>query len=151
MRKNSKYCKGAFAVLLLACATTAFAGKVDAIFTHAGLAIRGYDPVTYHLQAQPAKGTPQFSCQWRGATWLFATAENRDSFQAEPERYAPQYGGYCAYAVSKGRTASIDPEAWRVVDGKLYLNYSRGVQKKWETDVLGNIIKADKNWPDLHK
>ena len=130
MRKNSKYCKGAFAVLLLACATTAFAGKVDAIFTHAGLAIRGYDPVAYHLQAQPAKGIPQISYQWRGATWLFATAENRDSFQAEPERYAPQYGGYCAYAVSKGRTASIDPEAWRVVDGKLYLNYSRGVQKK---------------------
>jgi YHS domain-containing protein len=90
MRKNAKYSKGAFAVLLLACATTAFAGKVDAIFTHAGLAIRGYDPVVYHLQAQPAKGAPQFSYQWRGATWLFATAENRDRFQAEPERYAPQ-------------------------------------------------------------
>ena len=150
MRKNSKYSKGAFAVLLLACATTAFA-NVDAIFTHAGLAIRGYDPVAYHLQAQPAKGTPQFSYQWRGATWLFATAENRDRFQAEPERYAPQYGGYCAYAVSKGRTASIDPEAWRVVDGKLHLNYSKGVQKKWEQDVAGNVRKADKNWPGLHK
>ena len=94
---------------------------------------------------------PQFSYQWMGATWLFATAENRDRFQAEPERYAPQYGGYCAYAVSKGRTASIDPEAWRVVDGKLYLNYSKGVQKKWEQDVAGNVSKADKNWPDLHK
>ena len=76
--------------------------------------------------------------------WLFATAENSDRFQAEPERYAPQYGGYCAYAVSKGRTASIDPEAWRVVDGKLYLNYSKGVQKKWEQDVTGNVSKADK-------
>jgi len=107
--------------------------------------------VAYHLQAQPAKGTPQFSYQWRGATWLFATAENRDRFQAEPERYAPHYGGYCAYAVSKGRTASIGPEAWRVVDGKPYLNYSRGVQKKWEKDVLGNIITADKNWPALQK
>ena len=73
MRKNSMYRKGAFAVLLLACATTAFAGKVDAIFTHASLAIRGYDPVAHHLQAQPVKGTPQFSYNWMGATWLFAT------------------------------------------------------------------------------
>ena len=71
--------------------------------------------------------------------------KNRDRFQAEPERDAPQYGGYCAYAVSKGRIASIDPEAWRVVDGKLYLNFSKGVQKKWEQDVPGNIIKADKS------
>ena len=90
---------------------------------------------------------PQFSYQWMGATWLFATAENRDRFQAEPERYAPQYGGYCAYAVSKGRTASIDPEAWRVVDGKLYLNYSKGVQKKWEQDVTWEVIKTTTTGP----
>jgi hypothetical protein len=88
---------------------------------------------------------------WQGTTWIFASAENRDRFQADPERYAPQYGGYCAYAVSKGHTASIDPKAWTIVDGKLYLNYSKGVKKKWEQDVPGNIVKADKNWPDLHK
>jgi YHS domain-containing protein len=141
----------AFTVLLLGLAATAMAGKVDPVFQHGGLAIRGYDAVAYSQQSQPVKGSSQFSYQWQGATWLFASAENRDRFQADPERYAPQYGGYCAYAVSKGHTASIDPEAWKIVDGKLYLNYSKGVQKKWEQDVPGNIVKADKNWPDLHR
>ena len=138
-------------MLLLGLATSAMAGKVDPVFQHGGLAIRGYDLVAYYQQSAPAKGSSQYSYQWQGATWLFARAENRDRFQAEPEHYAPQYGGYCAYAVSKGRTASIDPEAWKIVDGKLYLNYSKGVQKKWEQDVPGNIVKADRNWPDLHK
>ena len=151
MRQNSIRWKSALAVLVLSFATTAFAGKVDPVYQHGGLAIRGYDPVAYHQQSGPVKGSAQFSYQWRDATWLFASAENRDRFQAEPERYAPQYGGYCAYAVSTGRTASIDPEAWKIVDGKLYLNYSKGVQKKWEQDVPGNIVKADKNWPDLHR
>jgi YHS domain-containing protein len=141
----------ALTVLLLGLATTAIAGKVDPVYQHGGLAIRGYDAVAYYQQSVPVKGSSQFSYQWRGATWLFANAENRDRFQADPERYAPQYGGYCAYAVSKGRTASIDPEAWKIVDDKLYLNYSKGVQKKWEQDVPGNIVKADKNWPDLHR
>ena len=138
-------------MLLLGLATTAIAGKVDPVYQHGGLAIRGYDAVAYYQQSAPVKGSPQFSYQWQGATWLFASAENRDRFQADPGRYAPQYGGYCAYAVSKGHTASIDPEAWKIVDGKLYLNYSKGVQKKWEQDVPGNIVKADKYWPDLHR
>jgi YHS domain-containing protein len=138
-------------VLLLGLATTAAAGKVDPVYQHGGFAIRGYDAVEYYQKAAPVKGSSQFSYQWRGATWLFASAENRDRFQADPERYAPQYGGYCAYAVSKGHTASIDPEAWTIVDGKLYLNYSKGVQKKWKQDVPGNIDKADMYWPDLHK
>ena len=150
MRQNSMRWS-ALTVLLLGLATTAIAGKVDPVYQHGGLAIRGYDAVAYYQQSAPVKGSSQFSYQWRGATWLFASAENRDRFQADPERYAPQYGGYCAYAVSKGRTASIDPEAWKIVDGKLYLNYSKGVQKKWEQDVPGNIVKADKYWPDLHK
>ena len=138
-------------MLFLGLGATAMAGKVDPVYEHGGLAIRGYDPVAYYQQSAPVKGSSQFSFQWQGANWLFASAENRDRFQAEPERYAPQYGGYCAYAVSKGRTASIDPEAWKIVDGKLYLNYSKGVQKKWEQDVPGNIVKANRNWPDLHK
>ena len=150
MRQNSTRWS-ALIVLLLALAPTAIAGKVDPVYQHGGLAIRGYDAVAYYQQSAPVKGSSQFSYQWRGATWLFASAENRDRFQADPERYAPQYGGYCAYAVSKGHTASIDPEAWKIVDGKLYLNYSKGVQKKWEQDVPGNIVKADKNWPDLHR
>ena len=138
-------------MLLLGLATSAMAGKVDPVYQHGGLAIRGYDPVAYYQQSAPVKGSSQFSYQWGGATWLFSSAENRDRFQAEPEHYAPQYGGYCAYAVSKGRTASIDPEAWKIADGRLYLNHSKGVQKKWEQDVPGNIVKADRNWPELHK
>ena len=138
-------------MLLLGVAISAMAAKVDPVHQHGGLAIRGYDPVAYYQQSAPVKGSSQFSYQWQGARWLFASAENRDRFQAEPEHYAPQYGGYCAYAVSKGRTASIDPEAWKIVDGRLYLNYSKGVQKKWEQDVPGNIVKADRNWPELHK
>jgi hypothetical protein len=84
-----------------------------------------------------------------GANWRFASAENRDRFAADPERYAPQYGGYCAYAVSEGTTADIDPEAWKVVDGKLYLNLSKDVQKLWEQDIPGYIEKADANWPEI--
>ena len=80
-----------------------------------------------------------------------ASAEDRDKFAAAPEMYTPQYGGYCAYAVSQGHTAPIDPEAWTIVDGKLYLNYSKGVQKKWNQDRVGYIRKADQNWPGLHR
>ena len=137
---------------LLLCAAAAFADKADPIYKNgSGLAIRGYDPVAYFTDQRPVKGLPQFNYSWMGATWLFATAANRDQFSADPARYAPQYGGYCSYAVSKGHTASIDPEAWRIVDGKLYLNYSKGVEKTWEEDVPGNIQKADQNWPGLHK
>jgi YHS domain-containing protein len=150
MRQNSARLTES-TMLLLGFATSAMAGNVDPVYQHGGLAIRGYDPVAYHQQSAPVKGSSQFSYQWQGATWLFANAEDRDRFRVEPERYAPQYGGYCAYAVSKGRTASIDPGAWRIVDGKLYLNYSKGVQKKWEQDVPGNIVKADRSWPGLHK
>ena len=85
-----------------------------------------------------------------GATWYFACAENRDRFAADPERYAPQYGGYCAWAVAHGYTAKIDPEAWKIVDGKLYLNYSKDVQADWAEDIPGNISKGDANWPKIH-
>lgn len=119
--------------------------------TGKGVALKGYDPVAYFNEGGPTKGSPNFTHQWMGAEWHFASAENRDQFSADPERYAPQYGGYCAYAVSEGHTANINPEAWKIVDGKLYLNYSKGVQKKWEKDQAGRIQAADENWPRLHK
>jgi hypothetical protein len=84
-----------------------------------------------------------------GATWRFASAEHRDRFAVDPERYAPQYGGYCAWAVSQGYTAKIDPAAWKIVDDKLYLNYSKDVQSQWSSDIPGNIAKADANWPGI--
>ena len=85
------------------------------------------------------------------AIWRFSSEEHRDRFTADPERYAPSYGGYCAWAVSQGSTAGIDPKAWKIVDGKLYLNYSRGVQKQWLRDVEKRIEEADRNWPRLHR
>lgn len=112
-------------------------------------AIRGYDAVAYFTQGQPMKGSREFTHQWNGATWRFASAENRDRFAAAPEKYAPQYGGYCAYGVASGYAVKIEPDAWSVVDGKLYLNYDRSVQAQWKADVPGYIRKADANWPGV--
>ncbi|MEM6254771.1 MAG: YHS domain-containing (seleno)protein [Cyanobacteria bacterium P01_D01_bin.156] len=113
------------------------------------LAIRGTDPVAYFTEGRPVTGSAEFTYTWNNATWQFASAENRDSFTANPEAYAPQYGGFCAWAVSQGYTASIDPNAWKIVDGKLYLNYSNSVQRNWERDIPGHISKADANWPGV--
>ena len=117
--------------------------------TFGGTAIKGYDPVAYFTQSQAVKGSKEFEIDWMEATWRFASAAHRDAFAADPERYAPQYGDYCAFAVAQGATANIDPQAWRIVDGKLYLNLSKDVQALWLTDVPGNIEKADENWPQI--
>lgn len=114
-----------------------------------GIAIDGTDPVAYFTDGKAVRGSADFTHEWRGATWRFASAEHRDRFAAEPETYAPQFGGYCAWAVAQGKTAGIDPEAWRIVGGKLYLNFSRKIQQRWEEDVDGNIEKAEANWPQL--
>ena len=112
-------------------------------------AVEGYDVVAYFEEGAPREGSSGFTHRWRDATWRFASAENRDRFAADPARYAPQYGGYCAYAVARGSTADIDPQAWKIVDGKLYLNYSKRIQAIWEQDVPGYVAKADANWPAL--
>ena len=95
------------------------------------------------------EGSDAVETSWHGATWRFASAAHRDLFVAAPERYAPQYGGYCAWAVSQGYTADGDPESWKIVDGKLYLNYNREIQQRWEADIPGLVTKADANWPKL--
>ena len=114
-----------------------------------GLAIKGYDPVAYFTDGRPVKGDPRFTSTFDGATYQFASEASRDQFAKEPARYVPQFGGFCAWAVSRNYTADTDPLAWKVVNGKLYLNYSTRVQAKWEEDVPGNIQKADANWPAL--
>jgi hypothetical protein len=116
-----------------------------------GVAIKGYDAVAYFTDSKPIKGSPAFAHQWMGATWHFSTAAHRDEFARTPEKFAPQYGGYCAYGVSQNHTAPIDPEAWTVLDGKLYLNYSQGVKKTWSKEIPKYVEQADKNWPGLHK
>ncbi len=114
-----------------------------------GLAIDGYDPVAYFEQNKAVKGDASISAEHEGATYHFASSSNRDIFAANPTKFAPKYGGFCAYAVSKGYTAPIDPQAFSVVDGALYLNYSKGVRKIWSEDIPGNIELGDKNWPGL--
>ena len=110
-------------------------------------AIKGYDTVAYFKAGQAQRGNDSFSFQWHGMTWYFSTKENRDLFAANPEKYAPQYDGYCAWAMSEGRKAQADPEVWKIVSGKLYLNCSPAAYEKWSRDIPGNIKKADTNWP----
>jgi YHS domain-containing protein len=114
-----------------------------------GLALHGYDAVAYFTDQKAIEGSPRFTFEWNGATFRFASAANRDRFAASPEAYAPQFGGYCAWAVSRNYTADIDPNAFDIVNGKLYLNYSRMVQLRWKVDRSGNIRKAAQNWPKL--
>lgn len=114
-----------------------------------GLALHGYDAVAYFTEGRAVAGTAQFEHAWSGARWRFASAANRDRFAKAPEQYAPQFGGYCAWAVSRNYTADIDPKAFAVVNGKLYVNYSSFVQARWRLDRDGNITKGHANWPGL--
>ena len=139
-----------FSFLLLSWASSASA--LDAVHqTWTGKAIDGYDPVAYFTNGGPTEGVKDFQYEWNDATWYFVSEENLEKFKASPEKYAPQYGGYCAWAVSQGYTASTDPEAWDIHDGKLYLNYSKSVQQTWLQDKVNNIVAGDKNWPGLLK
>ena len=126
----------------------AYAGKPP-VFAAGDGAIRGHDPVAYFTNGKPTKGNNDYTFEWMGQKFRFASAENLALFKASPEKYAPQYGGYCAYAVSEGYTATTVPEAWTIVDDKLYLNYSVGVRKRWAKDIPGRIAAADKNWPGV--
>ena len=129
-----------------------FAQTEPAIYkTKDNLALSGYDAVSYFTDRKPVVGKPAFSFQWMDATWQFSSAENRDAFAKEPEKYAPQYGGYCAFGTSQGHLVPGDPQAWKVVDNKLYLNYNKEVQQYWFKDIPGYIEKADENWPKLHQ
>ncbi len=118
-----------------------------------GVAIRGADPVAYFTEPQnaPVVGSETFKLVWQGATWHFASEANRAEFEKNPLKYAPQFGGYCAYAASLGYKAGTVPEAWDVVDGKLYLNASLGVRDLWRRDISGNIAKGVSNWPGIVK
>jgi YHS domain-containing protein len=111
-----------------------------------GNAIYGYDPVAYFIESKPVKGTEQFSFNWNNANWIFSNQQNLDSFKLNPGKYAPQYGGYCAYGVSEDHKAPTDPEAWTVIDGKLYLNYNPKVKEYWNKNRKKRIEDANRNW-----
>jgi hypothetical protein len=137
--------------LLLAVAAAHAADKPQVNIDRKRVAVDGTDVVAYFTQGRPVKGSEQFQLEWSGALWRFSNAVHRDQFAADPAKYVPQFGGYCAWAVSRGYTAEIDPRAWKIVNGKLYLNYSLDVQEKWERDRTENILRAEKNWPAVLK
>jgi len=117
----------------------------------AGLALRGYDAVAYFREGAAVEGRAEFAHEWNGARWLFKSEEHRAAFAREPKAYTPQYGGYCSYAVAHGYTADADPQAWKVVDGKLYLNYNEDVRRLWEQDIPGFLQKSEQHWPQFLK
>jgi len=117
-------------------------------------AIGGYDTVEYFISGKATEGKEEFKLEYMGADWLFISQANMDAFKAAPEKYMPQYGGYCAWAMARGATAEANPEIWKIVNGKLYMNYNMSVQGKWEADIPGYIMKADEKYPvtvDLEK
>lgn len=139
-------------VLLVSSAARAAGDPVKPVNTDAsGLALKGYDPVSYFTDGRAVKGSPEFTFTYNGATYRFASAANRDRFSKQPDAYAAQFGGYCAWAVSRNYTADTDPEAFDIVDGKLYLNYSKLVQLRWKANRAENIKKGEQNWPRLQQ
>lgn len=136
-------------LLLLLASTTALA--VDEINTtfFGNLAIKGFDAVAYFTEQRAVEGSKQFEMSWRGANWRFSSEENLAAFREEPERFAPQYGGYCAWAVSQNDTAGIDPTQFTVHNGKLYLNYNEKISNRWLADKEAFIADADRYWPQL--
>ena len=123
----------------------------DAIYTgrFSNTAVGGYDAVAYHTEGQAIQGEREFSTEWRGAEFRFSSQANLDLFTADPEAYAPAYGGYCAWAISEGYTAKGDPNVWTIVKGVLYLNYNEQIHERWSTDIPGHIARANANYPDL--
>ena len=121
------------------------------VFTTDEGAIRGYDPVAYFKEGKPVKGKVEYSTKWNDAEWLFSSKQNLESFKSDPEKYAPQFGGYCAYGTSKGHKAPTEPAAFTIVDDKLYLNYNLDVKGMWMKNQAENIKKANENWPTVKK
>jgi YHS domain-containing protein len=128
--------------------TTLFAQK-SATFIQSGKAIRGYDPVAYFTESKAVKGDDKLVYKWNNADWHFSSQKNLDLFKANPEKYAPQYGGYCAYGLSNGYKAPTDADALTIENGKLYLNYNLDVREEWNKEKKQRIEKADKNWPEV--
>ena len=135
----------------LALAGPALAGptKPEIFMDFEGRAIKGYDPVAYFLERKPVKGSEDFAYEWKGALWLFSSAENRDRFISDPDRWAPQYGGYCAWGVAKDRAVGIDPKIFRIFDDKLYLNLNMKVHKDWLGKHGAYIARANEKWPGV--
>lgn len=134
---------------ILVWATFGALAQKSEIFLKDSIAINGYDAVAYFKESKAVKGQIEYSYSWQGGKWLFSSKENQEVFMLSPEKYSPQYGGYCAYGTADGHKAPTDPDAWTISDGKLYLNYNKKVMGIWRKDQASFIEKADKNWPSV--
>lgn len=132
-------------ILLVIASLTSFAQE-SVIFAPEGLALKGYDPVAIFKESKTVKGSDSLSYTWMKASWHFSSRENLEAFMNDPEKYAPQYGGYCAYGVSEGHKAPTEIDTWTIVDDKLYFNYNHNVKKKWDQDRERHIKSADEQW-----
>lgn len=140
---------GFFLLISILLITTA-AGAASKVNTNTnGFAIHGYDTVAYFTIGKYIEGKKNLAYEWMGAKWLFTNKEHKELFIENPDKYAPRYGGYCAYGVAVDALFDVDPKAWTIVDGELYLNKNLDVRKTWKQDISGNISKTDRNWPDL--
>ncbi len=139
-----------FALGIMALNAAAVSAAEATTATVHGVAIRGYDPVAYFTEGQAVKGSRAYAYNWNEASWHFSKPEHRDLFAADPERYAPQFGGHCANGLSKGKLVAADPEEWTIVDGKLYMNYNRPARDDWRAHKAVMIERAASNWADVH-
>ncbi len=142
--------KYAIAAVLCLASTLAFAGgKTLVNVDKTGLGLKGYDPVGYFIENRPVMGNPQFTSFYNGVRYQFASPANKAAFDANPGKYEPQFGGFCAYAASEGKTAKIEPDAFEVLNGRLLLQYDKDVREMFNKDPQGRLKKADNNWPGL--
>lgn len=139
------------AIALLAIASSALAGELVNISGASKTAVSGYDTVAFFTEAKPANGSPFIAADYQGATYFFASEEHKKMFTADPAKYAPQFGGFCAFGVGLGKLFPVDINTWQVRNGKLYLNLNPDILKKFNGDFDGNVAKADHNWPSLVK
>ena len=147
MSNIARYVGSGLVAAILLLGGLASAGNPPVSMDDGGRAIRGYDAVAYFTDGRPEAGTAAFSLDWKGAAWLFASAANRDAFKADPERYAPRFGGYCAYAVSRGHVLVANPKVWSITDDRLYVFLGLDARSRWNKDVPRNIARATNNWP----
>lgn len=145
MRATRSVLLGAMAMLAVAISTPALAQD----YTHNTPGVGGYDPVAYFTDGKPMRGSGYHVTVHDGVAYAFTSEAHKKLFEANPLKYLPAYGGYCAYGVAVGKKFIVDPEAWKIVDGTLYLNLDKTIQHKWEKDIPGYIKKADSNWPEI--
>ena len=149
MTNRRKFLSYSLALPALALGARPALADVPEFFNAEGYAATGFDVVAYFTQGEPIEGNSDFSLKWKGTVWRFASRENMAMFEADAWKYAPQYGGYCAFAMAKGAIARSVPAAWTVYEDKLYLNQSKLVRALWKRDIPGMVRDADQVWPDI--